>query len=156
MSHGSLIAFWTSWTKHMSNDEVIVQLREDLIRDEGLRLKPYRDSVNKTTIGVGRNLDDVGITEKEAEYLLSNDISLAMMDLNWEFPWFKHISDNRKRALANMAFNLGMTRLLGFKKMLKAMAEEDFETAADEALNSKWSAQVGNRAQRIAELLRNG
>lgn len=132
------------------------QLRKDLLRDEGLKLKPYRDSVNKLSIGCGRNLDDRGINEKEAEYMLSNDISETLLDLGFQFPWFAFLSDNRKRALSNMAFNLGMTRLLTFKRMLKALADEDFEKAADEALLSKWAYQVGNRAERIATLIRSG
>jgi len=133
-------------------------LLEDLKRDEGFRGLPYLDTASppRWTTGYGWNISDRPIRESEAAMRLGNDADEATLDLGFNFPWFQHLSDNRKRALANMAFNLGMTRLLGFKKMLKAMAEEDFETAADEALNSKWSAQVGNRAQRIAELLRNG
>lgn len=131
-------------------------LREDLLRDEGLKLKPYRDSVNKTTIGVGRNLDDVGISQDEALYLLDNDMATAIGEVSSAFPWFPFLSDNRKRALVNVAFTLGLPRLRTFKKMLKAFAEERWEDAADEVLDSKYAKQVGNRAQRIATLLRNG
>ena len=66
------------------------------------------------------------------------------------------MDDNRKRALVNMAFNLGLSRLRSFKRMLKALAEEDFETAAAEALNSRWAEQVGDRAARLATLIRSG
>jgi lysozyme len=136
--------------------EWMEKLTEDLRRHEGLRLRPYKDSVGKLTIGYGRNLDDRGIHEKEAEYMLSNDIAISVLDVRFAFPWFDHMTPNRKRALANMAFNLGMTRLLGFKRMLKAMAEEKWAEAATEALASKWATQVGKRAEEIAELIRDG
>ena len=92
----------------------------DLIRDEGLALKPYVDSVGKTTIGVGRNLDDVGITEAEAISLLNYDIDRAISDAHRALPSFGDAPEPVQRALVNMAFNLGLPRLRGFKKMLKA------------------------------------
>lgn len=131
-------------------------LLADLKRDEGLRLKPYKDSVGKLTIGYGRNLEDRGITQQEAEHLLENDMAEVILDLGFQFPWFLHLSDNRKRALANMRFNLGMEGLMAFQRMLKALAEEEWDKAADEALDSKWRYQVGAMAERIAELIRNG
>ena len=130
-------------------------LLKDLKRDEGFRGKPYHDSVGKLTIGYGWNLDRP-IRETEASMRLANDMDEATLDLGFMFPWFQYLSDNRKRALGNMAVNLGTPRLMTFKRMLKALAEEDFEKAADEALLSKWAEQVGVRAERIAGLIRNG
>lgn len=126
----------------------------DLKRDEGLRLKPYRDSVGKLTIGYGRNLDDMGITEDEAEALLDRDIERAAADLDRALPWWSALPEPRRRGLLNMAFNLGMPRLRGFKKMLAALQAGDGRRAAKEALDSKWARQVGARAERIAALYR--
>lgn len=137
-------------------DAMIGGLIEDLIRDESMVLKPYRDSVGKLTIGVGRNLEDVGITENEATYLLTNDLASVERDLDRNASWWRAMSVNRQRALANMCFNLGWPRLREFRMMLSALESEDWEAAAEEALNSKWAKQVGERAHRIADLIRGG
>ncbi len=134
----------------------LTAIKADLVRDEGLRLKPYRDSVGKLSIGVGRNLDDVGIAEAEAEILLGNDISRAMADLDRALPWWRGLSPPRQRALLNMAFNLGLPRLLGFREMLADLERGDGAGAARAAIDSRWAKQVGARAQRLAMLLAEG
>ena len=91
-----------------------VQLIEELKRDEGVVLTLYKCSAGKNTIGVGRNVDDRGITEDESDYLLGNDIDLCVDELEDNFTWYKNLSDARQRVLVNMCFNLGLTRLLGF------------------------------------------
>ena len=130
------------------------QLREDLIRDEGERLKPYRCSAGKITIGVGRNLDDRGITKHESRRMLDWDIKQACWDLDHNLPGWRSYPDGVCLALANMSFNLGWPRLKNFKRMLAAIEAEDYNKAADEALDSKWARQVGARADRIAALIR--
>lgn len=130
-------------------------LEKDLKRDEGIRLKPYQDTTGHTTIGIGRNLDDVGISRDEAMYLLDNDMAAALELLDRELPWHTTLSEPRQRALANMAFNMG-PKLVNFVKMLSALKEQRWEDAATEALNSKWAKQTGLRAQRIAEVFRGG
>lgn len=134
----------------------IAQLKQDLMRDEGCRLKPYTDTVGKVTIGVGRNLDDVGISLAEADMLLLNDICSVISSLDMALPVWSGLSDARQRALANMAFNMGIHGLLDFRDMLAAIRAGDFDTAAKQCLNSKWATQVGGRAQRIAMLLSTG
>jgi len=131
-------------------------MKRELVRDEGLRLKPYRCTAGRLTIGVGRNLDDVGITAEEADYLLENDLGRAMADLDRALPWWRGLSEARQRALVNMAFNVGLSRLLGFKAMLAALQRGDWNEAAAEALASRWADQVGARAVRIAEMMREG
>jgi len=132
----------------------MTQIIDDLTLDEGLRLKPYRDTVGKLTIGVGRNLDDVGITENEARYLLENDIGVAMAELDREAPWWRDLPEPAQRALVNMCFNLGWPRLSKFRNMLGALRNGVYGAAANEALDSRWAAQVGDRARRIADLYR--
>jgi lysozyme len=134
----------------------IDQLKADLTRDEGTKLKPYTDTRRKLSIGTGRNLDDVGISPDEADLMLTNDISNVVASLDKAFPWWSTLSDARQRALANMCFNLGFSGLLAFRQMLDALKAGDFKTAAQQALNSEWAKQVGARAQRIATLMENG
>lgn len=131
------------------------QLIDDLKRDEGFRHFPYACSVGKLTIGYGRNLTDKGISIKEAELLLVSDLSDAAADLKQVLPDAELLGENRYRALVNMVFNLGINRFIGFEKMLKAFNEGDFDRAADEILDSKYARQVEERAQRIADLVRN-
>lgn len=126
----------------------------DLIRDEGIRLKPYRDTVAKLTIGIGRNLDDVGISIEEAYFLARNDVERAIVDLDALSADWRSFPAPVRRGLINMCFNLGRSRLAGFRKMWAALERQDWGTAASEALESKWAYQVGGRATRIADLFR--
>ena len=132
-----------------------MNLTDMLISDEGLRLKPYHCTANKLTIGIGRNLDDVGITEDEARYLLANDIKRVEQALARDRV-FVALDDNRRIALTNMAFQLGVAGCLSFRKMWSALADEDWQRAHDEALNSRWAKQTPARAKRIAAILLTG
>jgi lysozyme len=132
------------------------QLRAALRRDEGIRLKPYRDTVGKLTIGIGRNLDDVGISHREADYLLDNDIDAAEQDCRRAFPWFGELNSVRQGVLINMAFNLGIVRLKQFVRTLAAVQRGDYATAAKGMLASKWATQVKGRAARLAAEMERG
>lgn len=131
-------------------------LSEMLIRHEGLRLKPYQDSVGKLTIGIGRNLDDVGLTKQEALQLLANDIHQARTELFRCYPWAQTLNQTRQDALVNMVFNLGMPRFSLFRKMLAALQDADFDLAAKEMLDSRWAEQVQGRAHELADLIQRG
>lgn len=132
---------------------VMEDIVEMLIRHEGLRLKPYRDSVGKLTIGVGRNLDDCGITSSEARYLLLNDLRTVEVSCTF-FPWWKDLDGERKKVILNMMFNLGATRFSKFKKMIEYIAAGEYSQAATEMLNSTWAKQVGSRATELADIMR--
>ncbi len=131
-------------------------LKKDLRRDEGVRLKPYLCTAGKMTIGVGRNIEDMGITDLEADYLLENDIQRVVSELDTALSWWRDLSGQRQEALINMCFNMGIRRLLTFRKMLGALESGRYDAAATEALNSKWARQVGARAKRIAAVLKEG
>jgi lysozyme len=133
-----------------------MDLEEQLIRDEALKLKPYKDSVGKLTIGVGRNLDDVGISREEALLLLANDIENAQGRLQQALPWTVHLDEVRRAALVNMTFNMGIGGLTGFHKFLAALEDLDYKRAAEEMLSSKWAHQVGVRATRLAAQIETG
>lgn len=128
-------------------------LTADLIRHEGLKLKPYRCTAGKLTLGVGRNLEDVGITREEALSLLANDLARVTRELDVAHPWWRKLDEPRARALVNLTFNVGINRLAGFKKFLAALERGDYVTAGAEMLDSKWAGQVGGRATELAELV---
>lgn len=132
------------------------KLAEQLKKHEGLKLKPYTDTVGKLTLGVGRNLIDKGITEQEALFMLNNDVDYFYSKLCQRINWMKTLDDARQNVLVNMAFNLGIAGLMSFKKMLLACEHGNFKIAATEMLNSKWAKQVGNRAVELSEQMRTG
>jgi lysozyme len=135
------------------------KLRQELLRDEGFIPHAYKDSEGYLTIGIGRLIDkriNGGISKSEAMILLNNDLQISIMELETNFDWFTDLNDTRQRAIVNMCFNLGLTKLMKFKNMLSAIERQDFDEAADEALDSKWAIQVGARAERIAEMIRYG
>ena len=134
----------------------ITALEDQLIDHEGLELKPYRCTAEKLTIGVGRNIEDRGITEDEARYLLKNDIKIVEDELLEKKPVVAGLDAVRQRVLVDMGFNLGIPTLLKFQNMWAAIEEEDFETAADEAMDSRWAKQVGRRAERLCQAMATG
>jgi lysozyme len=130
-------------------------IEEMLIRHEGLRLKPYRCTAGKLTIGVGRNLDDNGISEDEAMVMLTNDIVSARKALS-VYTWFDGLSTVRKNVCLDMVFNLGIKGFSRFKWMINCLTRGDYECAANEMLNSKWAMQVGKRVYELSEMMRKG
>lgn len=127
---------------------------DDLRRDEGLRLESYIDSVGKATIGYGHNLDDLGISKNIAELILEEDFTNTVVELNHRLPWWTALPKSQRQGLVNMAFNLGLPKLIKFKKMLGALKRGNKQQAAAEAIDSKWAKQVGARAWRVATLYR--
>lgn len=126
-----------------------------LKRHEGLRLKPYHCSAGKLSIGFGRNLDDMGISEDEALYLLQNDIDACYSELN-VFHWFQELDQVRQEALVDMRFNLGLPRFLLFKKMIAKLMAKEYSQAAEEIVNSLYARQVGDRANELAYMIERG
>ena len=130
-------------------------LRSQLERHEGLRLHPYHDTVGKLTVGYGRNLDDVGITRDEADFMLDNDIEQVELQLE-TVDEYVGLDQVRQTVVANMAYNLGFHGLMQFSRMWKAIGRRDYDSAAREMLDSRWSKQVGNRAVELARIMRIG
>jgi lysozyme len=131
-------------------------LTEMLIRHEGLRQFPYQCTADKTTIGVGRNLTDNGITEEEAMYLLENDIRKIEHEVRAAIPCYLGLDPARKIVLLNMAFNMGVPTLLTFRRTLKYLTAGDYNKAATEMMDSKWAIQVGDRAVELSEIMKKG
>jgi len=137
---------------------VTEKLLEMLKRHEGVRSHVYLCSAGYETIGVGRNISKsgMGLSEDEVDYLLENDILRVLKELSAEYPWFNDLDDVRKDAMIDISFNLGATRLRGFKKALAAMEVADYTLAAKEFLDSKWSRDVKGRAHELASMIETG
>ena len=125
----------------------------DLKVDEGFRAKPYLCTAGANSIGYGRNLDALGITEEEAEHMLRNDVARVERDLNKAYPWWIKCPETVRRAMVNMVYNLGINRFGIFKRMISCIQAGDYKGASAHALDSKWADQVGARAVRISQLI---
>jgi lysozyme len=158
-------------------------LLADLAADEGLRLKAYPDPLSPLaremakkpdarcdgwghlsgepwTCGYGCTGPDVTRdtvwTYEQAKERLGAKVAQAATELDLRLPWWRHMSTLRQDVLANMAYNMGLTRLLGFKRALSAMEMGRYAVAATEMMDSLWARQVGDRAQRLAAQMRTG
>ena len=150
---------------------------EKLIAHEGLRLQVYKDSLGIATIGIGRNLEDrgitpeelewmdipniaivhtMGITEADAMYLAQNDVQIVEEELLRSHPCVENLDAVRQLVLVDMAFNMGVPRLGKFKKMWAAIHENNFEEAAKEMLDSRWANQVKSRSTKLAHAMHTG
>jgi lysozyme len=148
------------------NSQNLATLIAELRRDEGVRYVKYKDTAKppKDTTGVGRNLEakplpagwKYPLNDVQVNSLLDDDLEDVFHDLDRNLPWWTDLTDMRQRVLANMCFNMGINRLLGFKKALVAMRQGKFSTAADELLDSTWATQVKGRATRLADMMRKG
>ena len=152
-------------------------LIEKLIQHEGLRLQVYEDSLGIATIGIGRNLEDrgitpeeldwmdipnmaivhtMGITEADAMYLAQNDVQIVEEELLRSHPCVENLDAVRQLVLVDMAFNMGVPRLSKFKKMWAAIHENNFDEAAKEMLDSRWATQVKSRSTKLAHAMHTG
>ena len=129
--------------------------KDQIKRDEGFRGNVYQCTAGANTIGYGRNLDQNPLTEEEAEYLLDNDLKKVAQQ-SQQFAFYQHLKPERRAVIINMIFNLGLTRFNKFKKLQSALFIEDYEKAAEEMLDSRWARQVGQRAERLAKIMRRG
>jgi lysozyme len=131
------------------------QLEAQLTVDEGRKKRIYVDTVGKITGGVGRNLTDRGFSEDEIDLMLANDIRDVEVQLDKHLPWWREMNDVRQNVLANMCF-MGIGKLLGFKNTLAFMQAKRYDAAALGMLDSLWAKQVGQRAVRLATMMRTG
>ena len=153
------------------------KLMEKLVAHEGLRLQVYKDTLGIDTIGIGRNLQDrgiskeeldeldipsidhvyeYGITEADAMFLAQNDVQIVEEELLRAHPCVEKLDAVRQLILIDMAFNLGVPRLCKFKKMWAAIHENKFDVAAKEMLDSRWANQVKSRSTKLAHAMHHG
>ena len=141
----------------MSIEISLTEILNSLKAEEGFRARGYRCSAGHLTIGYGRNIDEsgLGVTEQEASYLLKNDVVRTVEELQRRYIWFDSIPKKQREVLVELCFQLGLSRLSQFKKMLQNFEEGNYYAAADELLDSKFAReQVPARADRLANKLR--
>ena len=131
-------------------------LRERIMAHEGLRFKPYKDTLGKLTIGYGRCLDTQGITEGEAEYLLDNDLQRVEDYCLGAWQWFGHLDDTRQGVVMEMVFQLGLDGVRGFSRFLAAVGNADYTEAGSQMRNSLWARQTPGRAEVLARIMETG
>ena len=130
-----------------------------LKRHEGVKSHAYKCSAGKVTVGVGRNIDEdggIGLTDSEIDMLLENDIKRVEQELKDRFSWYRNLDSVRREAMIDIAFNLGITKLLGFKKALAAMESGDYYWASTEFNASRWAEQVGDRSEELCDMIETG
>ena len=126
-----------------------------LRQHEGVRNTVYLDSLGIETIGVGRNLKEVGLSDDEIDYLLVNDVNRCKAEAK-QFDWYEELDTVRREAVLNLLFNLGRPRFMGFKKAIAALGDHNYSLSADEFYDSRWRTQVGQRAEDICRMIRTG
>jgi lysozyme len=132
---------------------------EMLRQHESVETHAYKCTANKTTIGVGSNIDKnggIGLSNDEIDYLLANDVRRVNAELTQAFDWYDGLDSPRTTAMIDMCFNMGLPRLKKFKKSLAAMSDGDYDLAATEFLDSRWAKQVGKRAITVTNIIRSG
>jgi lysozyme len=134
----------------------IERLRLQITKHEGIELMPYRCTSDKLTIGVGRNIEDRGISHETAMQMLDEDIDICINELQQTVSYWDDLPERVQEALINLCFNMGISRLMAFKKTFGFLREGMYEKAADELLESRYANQVGQRAIDVANMIREG
>lgn len=137
------------------NPDMRIKLKTLLISHEGKESLPYLDTEGKVTIGIGRNLTDVGLREDEIDYMYKNDVDFFYTQLSKIYPWFLELNEARQIALVDMAF-MGLKKFATFKKMIAALSMHNYSIAAIELLNSNYARKLQNRANQLANIILTG
>lgn len=132
----------------------LTQIENMLLIDEGMELFPYKCTANKWTIGVGRNIEEKGISKAEAMFMLKNDIRECYLDLQKIFEGFHKFPEQIQYVLINMRFQLGQGGFRSFKNMIHAFKHSHYKQAALEMQNSKWHRQTTKRANRLINIVK--
>jgi len=130
-------------------------LNQQLIRHEGYHKHPYRCSAGYLHIGIGRNLEGKGLSEKEVNFLLINDIRDCYNDLSKIFgkDFLDEINHERLKALMDLRFQLGPGGFRSFQKMIGAVKKKNWEKGSKELLSSQYARNQTERAKELAEML---
>ena len=137
----------------MLEENQLDRIRKRLIQEEGLKLQLYHCTAGKLTIGVGRNVEDRGITHETAMQMLNEDIDICVGELQKNISWFDEAPAKIQEVLIDLCFNMGINRLMGFVKTLHKLKTGVYKEAAEELLDSRYAASVPNRAKRNADII---
>lgn len=138
----------------MMAKEQFLKVRKSLVLHENERNYPYVDTVGKISIGIGYNLSDRGLSDDWIDKQFQEDVEYFYKNL-CEFSWFHLLNEDRQIILIDMAF-MGWKRFLEFEKMIQALEERDYESAAHEMMASKWAEEVKDRAVKLSQGMRIG
>jgi len=136
-----------------------MDLKSQLLREEGAESCAYQDSLGYWTIGVGRLIDSRkggGLSPDEIDYLLDNDIKRNYEAVLAALPWIEKLNDARQAVLIGMAFQMGLKGLLQFKRTLGSIEDGHYSEAAAEMMDSAWAKQTFGRAARMAKQMETG
>lgn len=136
-----------------------MNLENQLRRDEGEKLYAYKDSLGYWTIGIGILIDKDkggGLLPEESTFIFNNRVKILKSELSKRISFFDKLSETRQAVLLNMAFQMGVNGLLGFKNTLKTIESGDYAKAAKEMLMSKWASQTPQRANRLSKQMETG
>tara|TARA_R100000306_G_scaffold62324_1_gene68612 strand:+ start:780 stop:1277 length:498 start_codon:yes stop_codon:yes gene_type:complete len=150
---------WPDVEPAEEKDELLELAQKQLRRDEGEKLHAYQDSLGYWTIGIGRLIDKRkggGISQEESDYLFQNDYRKKLEEVRRRIPWFDSLDTARRGVLLNMAFQMGVDGLLGFKNTLAMVERGEYEQAAEGMLHSLWATQTPNRAKRLSQQMKTG
>lgn len=129
--------------------------KQHLVWAEGERLNLYKDSVGIMTVGVGHNIEEKGISKRVSRLMLEDDIQEVVDDVRGLAYW-NDLGSVRQLVVADMVFNLGLSRFLKFVNLNKALVIQDYNLAAVEMKDSRWYRQVGRRAVKLVEAMITG
>ena len=143
----------------------IEQLREQLEVDEGCEYKIYNDHLGYATFGIGHLVTEsdpeqgqslgTAVSSDRVAEAFESDVQGVLRDCDILYPDFSSLPEEAQQVIANMMFNLGRPRLSKFAGMKRGVDSKDWDAAADEMVDSRWYRQVGPRAERLVERMRN-
>lgn len=132
--------------------------------EEGYREKAYYCSEGYPTIGIGTKLGPKGVplssytmvvTERAAKALLDDDVKKIRQELV-KRNWYINLDGPRQTIIKSMCYQMGVTGVFKFKKMIAALERGDYNEASLQALDSRWAKQTVARAERHAAVLATG
>jgi lysozyme len=139
----------------------IEKLKAQVIHSEGIRTTAYKDTLNNWTIGVGHLIKipdeeyllDKELTDLEVDQIFTTDLNQAIDDAR-KFIEIDNLSEDAFFVVVDMAFNLGLPKLMRFQNFQQALKEKDYKKASREMLDSLWARQLPNRSKRLAKQMR--
>lgn len=132
----------------------IAKVKKRLIQEEGKKHFPYTCSANRLSIGVGRNIQDRGISDVTIDQMLDEDIDICVGELRQNISWFDNAPSGIQDVLIDLAFNMGVPKLMTFVKTLELLRTSQYDKAADELLRSRYAATLPERSGRNANMIR--
>ena len=142
----------------------IEALRDQLKIDEGIVYEIYNDHLGYPTFGIGHlitesdpeNGEPVGtsVSEERCYDAFDKDVEIVLGDCKKLYDDFDDLPEEVQQIVANMMFNMGLTRLSKFRGMKAGVDSQDWGRAADEMVDSRWYNQVTTRAERLVQRMR--